>query len=480
MKQRLARLLFPAVRWVGGRYEGEHIDVVAALERGVGGFIVFGGEAAALAEWTGEVRRRSAVPLLIGADVERGAGQQFEGATALPPLAAIGALDDVETSRRAGELTARESLALGVNWIYAPVADVDLEPRNPIVGTRAFGSDPARVAAHVAGWIRGCHDGGGLSCAKHFPGHGRTRGDSHLELPTVAASTSELALDLAPFRAAIAAGVDSFMSAHVAYPALDPSGAPATLSARIIGDLLRAELGFDGLVVTDALIMEGVLENGGGEPEASVRALAAGCDALLYPADLDAVLAAAGAALGGELPEQRVADALRRIEAAASRVGGGGGGRVAAAADRDWAREVALRSLVAVRGEVAAVRGAVDLVTLDDDLGGPYPPGPRAAFAAALQGRGIDVREVGSPTGERPLLLALYCDIRGWKGRPGVSERGREAVRRLVAEVPDASLLLFGHPRLAHEVAGERVLSAWGGEPLMQEAAAAWLTGTRP
>jgi beta-glucosidase-like glycosyl hydrolase len=480
MKERLARLLFPGVRWNGSGFVGEHIDVEEALTRGVGGFIVFGGEVVALADWTREVRARSRVPLLIGADLERGAGQQFDGATPLPPLAALGALEEMATTRRAGEVTAREALAMGVNWVYAPVADVDLEPQNPIVGTRAFGTDPARVAAHVAAWIDGCHAGGALSCAKHFPGHGRTRGDSHLELPTVDADIADLEEDLVPFRAAVNAGVDSLMTAHVAYPALDATRAPATLSRPIIHDLLRRELGFDGLVVTDALIMEGVLEDGAGEGEAAVRAAAAGCDALLYPADVEGVLAALESALGGALPAAHVDEALARLDAAAERTINGAVGSVGESVDREWALDVAVRSLVGVRGSVSGLRGAVDLVTVDDDAGGPYPPGPRDRFASALRERGLDVREAGGIAGAaegRTMLVALYCDIRGWKGRPGVSEAGREAVRRVLSEAgDDATLVLFGHPRLANGLTGGRVLAAWGGEPLMQEAAAAWLT----
>jgi beta-N-acetylhexosaminidase len=174
------RLVFPALRWhseTGFTDERDTIDT--ALRLGAGGFCIFGGSAAAVSELTASLRQRSHVPLLIGSDLERGAGQQFPEATQLPPLAALGSLDDLTATRHAAELTAREALALGVNWIFAPVADVDLEPRNPIVGSRSFGTDPVRVAAQVAAWIDGCHAEGVLCCAKHFPGHGRTVDDSH-------------------------------------------------------------------------------------------------------------------------------------------------------------------------------------------------------------------------------------------------------------------------------------------------------------
>ncbi|MEX0908473.1 MAG: glycoside hydrolase family 3 N-terminal domain-containing protein, partial [Gemmatimonadaceae bacterium] len=254
----IRQLLLPAIRWdANAGYENERASIEQALELGVGGFALFGGEVEEVAKLTSELRERSGIPLLIGSDLERGAGQQFQGATGLPPLAAIGWLDDVDAVRRAARITAREARAVGVNWIYAPVADVDLEPDNPIIGTRAFGGDVARVARDVAAWIEACQAEGVLACAKHFPGHGRTTADSHATLPTVSLAAKELrATDFVPFESAIRAKVASIMSAHIAFPALDPSGTPATLSKRILGDILRDELGFGGLVVTDAMIME--------------------------------------------------------------------------------------------------------------------------------------------------------------------------------------------------------------------------------
>ncbi|MFW6080091.1 MAG: glycoside hydrolase family 3 protein, partial [Gemmatimonadota bacterium] len=304
----VARLFFPALRAdEDGGFDGSSVRIDEALERGVGGFILFGGDAGRVRELTRELHRRAARPLLIGSDLERGAGQQFAGATPLPPAAALGAIDDPAVTRRAGELTAREARALGIDWVYAPVADVDVEPRNPIVGTRAFGETPERVARHVAAWVEGCRAGGALSCAKHFPGHGRTVTDSHMELPRVDAERDVLESDMRPFIAAVRAGVDSIMTAHVAYAALEPTGGPATLSRAIVSGLLRGAIGFDGVVVTDALIMEGVQAEGAGEAGAAVAATAAGCDALLYPRELAEVAAALERAIErGTLPAERV------------------------------------------------------------------------------------------------------------------------------------------------------------------------------
>jgi beta-glucosidase-like glycosyl hydrolase len=470
----VARLLLPAVRWSGENgWSGYRDAIEGALEMGVGGFILFGGPVDEVRALTAELHSRSRHALLIASDLERGAGQQFRGATPLPPAAAIGWLDDPAITERAAELTAREARALGVNWIYAPVADVDLEPENPIIGVRAFGTDPDNVALHVAAWVRGCARGGALSCAKHFPGHGRTVGDSHVEKPTVRVDRAALEKDLAPFRSASEAGVDSVMTAHVAYPALDPDGQPATLSTRILVDLLRDGIGFEGLVVTDAIIMEGLTE-GGSEAKASVQALAAGCDVLLYPQDAESVIREVQAAIGdGRLSRRRVEDALNRTAAAAEKYASAPEGGYGWDDDRRWALDIAVRSLRVCRG-TPELPARVRLEEVEDDLGGPWPPYPRDAFPAALRAAGIEIADDGAP------LVAVYSDIRAWKGRPGISAAAREKVRAITEAHPDATVVLFSHPRLAHELPTARnLLAAWGGEAIMQQAAVAWLTGTK-
>jgi beta-glucosidase len=470
----VARLLLPALRWnPDSGWEADRAAIERGLSLGVGGFILFGGEARAVRDLTAELHARAPHPLLVASDLERGAGQQFRGCTPLPPAAALGALDDADAVRRAGELTAREARAVGVNWIYAPVADVDLEPENPIIGVRAFGTSSHGVAASVAAWVAGCAAGGALSCTKHYPGHGRTVGDSHIERPTVDVPREALEEDLRPFRAAVAAGVDAMMTAHVAYPALDPSEVPATLSRPILEGVLRGEMGFAGLVVTDALIMEGLTEDMS-EAQAGVLALAAGCDVLLYPGDEAAVIAAVEAAVAeGRLPRARVEEALARVAAAAARVAGGPTGTWAGDEDRRWALATAVRTLRVVRGDPRLPEGPFRLVEIEDDAGGPYPPYPRTALPAALAAAGRAPSDEGAP------VVALYSDIRAWKGRPGISVAARARLAEVTAAHPDATVLLFSHPRLAAEIPSARhVLAMWGGEGIMQDAAVAWLTGT--
>jgi len=471
-----AKLFYPAIRWDAQHgFEAQHRAIDTALELGVGGFIVFGGPAEQVASLTERIHGASPHPLLIGADLERGAGQQFAGATALPPLAALGSLDSLDDVRHAGSITAREARSLGVNWIYAPDCDLDIEPDNPIIGTRSFGRDPEKVARLAALWIEGCQGEKALACAKHFPGHGRTTTDSHAELPRVDASASELrGADLVPFRAAIAAGVASVMSAHVQFPAFDDSGAPATLSPKILRELLRDELGFRGLVVTDALIMEGVL--GGGESEAVVRALDAGCDCLLYPNDLAKSVAAVESAIAsGRLDEERIEGALQRRERWA-KWAAIAASPAPAQDDSAWAKQLAERAVHRIGSAELKVQSPSVVIVVDDDIGGPYPLPSREPFLETLSESGVRLLSEDDPDARTaPAIIALYADIRAWKGRPGYSEKSIKRVRELVAArgANGVTAVLFSHPRLAPSLGLDvPMLCAWGGEEVMQRAAA--------
>ena len=463
----IGHLVLPALRWRddAGAYVMDGGTLEQAFALGVGGFILFGGTAEAAARLTAELRERAGRPLLVGADLERGAGQQFDGLSEWPPPAALAALG-LDGVRAAARATAREALQVGVNWVFAPVADLDAEAANPIVQSRSFGPDPEAVARCVAGWVRAAQDEGALACVKHFPGHGRTRQDSHREVPTVEAGRDLLEADLTPFRAGIAAGVAAVMTAHVRYRALDPAGLPATVSAPILR-LLRQELGFHGLVVTDALIMEAAA--GAGGPADQVRA---GVDLLLYPRDLAATVAALDEGLlDGSLPEGRAVAALHRYETALARLEEsrvmGHESRVtpahaeaAAAADR-------LLAAPPLRGAAPRLRLPLELVIVDDDVGGPYPASPSSHVAAALGSR--------AGAGGSRVVLA-FCEPRGWKGRAGFGEATRAELAR---HAPAADLVvLFGHPRLVAEIPGTApVLAGWHRQRPMQEAAARRLAG---
>ena len=473
-----ARLVFPVIRWSAeSGFGAEQPAIARALELGVGGFIIFGGTAEAVAALTSDLERRAGRPLLFGSDLERGAGQQFEGLTQLPPPAALAALGDLDAIRQAAAITAAEARSVGIDWLFAPVADLDVLPDNPIVQTRAFGADPGAVASAVSAWIESAQAGGALACVKHYPGHGRTHTDSHAGVPVVDAPRAVLEEnDLRPFAAAIAAGVASVMTAHVAFPALDPSGRPATFSPQIIGEL-RARHGFGGPVVTDALIMEGALgERSPGR--AAVEALGAGADFLLYPPDTPAVVAALGEAIeSGHLDESRVREALARYETALSRVVATRSSRARpASADepRDHAAAAAaMADRIVSAGAPAALphlSAPFSLEVVDDDLGGPYPPGPSSVLADTLTSLGLPIGGAGSG----PRIAAVFAEPRAWKGRAGLSEAARRRVAELVGDA--ALIVLFAHSRIAEELPSRvPVLVAWHRLPLMQAAAARWI-----
>ena len=465
------RLVLPALRWreeTGFTHELEAVE--SALSYGAGGFILFGGTAEAVMELTDRLHRSAGRALLIASDLERGAGQQVRGLSELPPPRALASLHDPAVLRGAGILTAVEALSVGINWVLAPVADLDLEPENPIVQTRAFGEDPETVAAAVAAWVVGCEAAGALACAKHFPGHGRTRTDSHMTLPVVETSREVLERsDLLPFRAALGAGVSSVMTAHVAYPALDPSGAPATFSKPIL-DLLRNDLGFDGLIVSDALMMEGA--SAGRSPGAiGVGALRAGVDLLLYPNEPAAVAEALGRAAAEDSGvAARVEESLHRYDLALRVTASEGRPERlppsgSALATSDW-----LLSGPMLRGATPRLTPPIELVIVDDDQGSPWPVSPNTWMTEALAQKGVPLGPGGSK------VVLAFAEPRASKGRSGFSPAN---AARLAEEGRSAALtVLFTHPRLLGSLeGGGPVLLAWHRQRLMQEAAARWIAG---
>lgn len=465
------RLILPALRANAENGFGHEAARIAdALDLGVGGFIVFGGTVESVRRLTADLLRRAGRPLLLASDLERGAGQQVAGLTQFPPPLALAALEDAAVVRWAGAVTAQEARAVGINWVFAPVADLDVLPDNPIVQTRAFGNDANRVASLVRNWIEGCQEAGALACAKHFPGHGRTTVDSHIALPVVSHPAADLRTqDLLPFRIAVECGVASVMTAHVAYPALDPSGLPATLSGPILAEL-REALGFDGLVVTDALIMDAALV-GRRESDAAVEAIQAGVDLLLYPNDARRVRDALEQALvSGTLPPARLAESLARYERALTVATSPTPPVTRGPFDSADALADALLAQGMLRGSVPDLRGPLDLVVVDDDLGGPFPPGPSDWTRQVL-----GPERVGRYEGGSRVVLA-FAEPRAWKGRSGFGAASRDA---LAHTAPDADLIvLFGHPRLATELPSDApILLAWHRQRLMQEAVGRWLLG---
>jgi beta-N-acetylhexosaminidase len=270
-----------------------------------------------------QMQAKSKLPLLIGADFERGTAMRYDEGTSFPTAMAVAAGGDPKDAYTMGKITALEARATGVQWAYAPDADVNNNPANPIINTRSFGENPQRVADFVSAFVKGAEDHGALATAKHFPGHGDTSADSHIDLPVISASRERLEhLEFVPFRAAISARVGSIMTGHLSVPALEPDrNTPATLSSNILQGVLRKELGFQGLIVTDAMDMGGITVRYA-PGEATVRAVAAGVDCVLMPPVPDAAFEALqGAVKSGRISKERLDESVRRILQAKAQLG---------------------------------------------------------------------------------------------------------------------------------------------------------------
>jgi beta-N-acetylhexosaminidase len=388
------------------------------------------------AELLNRLQQDSKLPLLFAADFERGVTMRLRGSTPFPHAMAFGAAGKEEYAKSFGRITAEESRAVGVHWNFFPDADVNSNPANPIINTRSFGEDPEQVGDLVAAYIRGARAGGMMTTAKHFPGHGDTATDSHLSVAQVTGDRARLnSVELPPFRKAIAAGVDSVMVAHVTVPALesDPNRV-ATTSPAIVSDLLKHELGFQGIVVTDALDMAGLTRlYAANIGRAAVDAFKAGSDLLLIPADLEASYnAVLEAARSGEIPSARLdASVLKLLKAKA-------------ALGLNKARLVDVNALPEIIGKpenlALGQQVADDAITLVRDNGKMLPLKQSGTVKSGLPYQ--QVIEVHN----RVVAVVLSEDVR--------TESGRALERAIKARVPDANVI-YVDPRIATAMSDE-------------------------
>jgi beta-N-acetylhexosaminidase len=420
------------------------------LAEGLGGVVLYARNVEnreQLAGLTASIRAERE-DVLVAVDEEGGDVTRLEAAegSSYPGNAALGAVDDVELTEEVAVALGADLRAAGVNIDLAPVADVNSNPLNPIIGVRSFGSDPDLVSRHVAAFVLGLQSVGVAACAKHFPGHGDTAVDSHLELPTVTADRATLLeRELPPFRAAVEAGAKSLMTAHIRMPTLDDM--PATLSSLFLTELLRGELRFEGMVMTDALEMRAISATVGVE-EGAVRAIAAGADALCLGHDLgeDAVdaltRAVVDAVAAGRLREERVADAAQRVREVA----------LWAAAPRSPARpnaarrEEAARRAVLRSGQARLTRRPVviELATTPSIAVGDRP-GPGEALCRLLpepelirldEGDGPDSFE--PQPGRQLVVVARDAHRHDWQ---------RRAIESLLRAAPDTVVVEVGLPQ---------------------------------
>jgi len=433
-----ARLVFPGFT-VGKQDPREAEDLVRL---GVGGFCLYRGTPRTVAALTARLRRAAKRPLLICADYEEGAWVHVPGSTPLPTSLGVGASGSEAVAREKGRITAREARAMGVDWVLAPVLDLLSEPKNPIVNLRAFSDDPKEAARLAKAFLSGLRDGGALGCLKHFPGHGSTTEDSHLDLPTVRAPLALLKKrELAPFKA-LARGADAVMLGHLVVPALDRSRLPITLSA--FGPKLLRRWGFRGLIASDALDM-GAIAKHWGERDAALLALRGGTDILLVPQDARSLVAELRVEASRDAAfAKRCAEAGRRLDAALARVQSPRPPMsvVGGAAHR-------LRAAPLFRACAAWMRPpfgpAPERVAYFEPQGGPLQG---AAFVAAMRRSRVVVRVArdGKSRKGEALVAGIFVGPRAYSGRIRLDEKARARLSAALRAAPGACAVSFGSP----------------------------------
>ena len=461
------------------RWELSNEDLKQLLEAGVGGVILLGGTATELQQRCRTFQRWAGRPLLLCADVEEGVGQRFEGASWLVPPMALGRLHQkvpkraVHLAEEYGRCCGNQAKRCGLNWVLAPVCDVNSNPDNPVINVRAWGEDPETVGELAGSFQRGLAATGVLGCAKHFPGHGDTAIDSHLELPVLQHSRQRLeALELRPFRTLIKEGVSSVMTAHLLIPSLDQHW-PATLSPDVLTSLLRVDLGFNGLIVTDALVMEAIsAKHSAGE--AAVLAFAAGADLILMPADaIEAIDALCVALRSGRIPMSRLNDSLNRRKAALDSISIASDSasttddhRIETADERTLTLKLVQESLdisSPKTSSVAAING-INLIRVDGVLPCPVLPteAPALSLPKSLGFQPVLCHPLGiSPwedplnplaplalnrLGSGPVFLQLFIRGNPFQANRSIREPWTEALKQLINANRLFGLVVYGSP----------------------------------
>lgn len=514
LEEKVGQLFVPAVAAVYSHRDGPNVRQARELvhKYHVGGFYLAGGTVTDVAIVTNILQQESKLPLLISADLEAGLrmhlGSGFPrfvvlGGTALPSCMAIGATGDPQSAYESGRITAKEARAIGIHWVYGPVADVNSNPRNPIINTRSYGEDPAQVAAMVEAYVRGAQEERVIATLKHFPGHGDTEQDTHLQLPSLPFDQARLdAVEFVPFKAGIKAGVKSVMTAHIALPGIDPEKRPATLSPVIIDGLLRGHLGFDGLIITDGMIMQGVTDHYG-PAEAAIRAIEAGADVILLPADLaQASSGLLDAARSGRISEARLDKSVRLMLAAKAWVGldrqrlvkvenitdivGAPQSEKTADAMFD-----AAMTLLRNQGAVMPLRpdSRVHVVTMTDEpnfqigdaLSAVMKPAVRSVALSHLWNESSADAISRTVDAVRPadvIVLGIYLSIGPWKGQLGFSPALQKFFDQVASLKKPVVTITFGDPYVIEKLPTTDVmLAAYSGARKAEEAAGRALLG---
>ncbi|MBP5972637.1 beta-glucosidase [Brasilonema sp. CT11] len=444
---------------------------------GVGGVILLGGSAGELAIRTQQLQKWAKTPLLIAADIEEGVGQRFSGSTWFPPPMALASIFrknqklGLDYAQKMGAITAQEALAIGINWVLAPVVDVNNNPDNPVINVRAFGETPDEVSQLACAFICGAKTHRVLTTAKHFPGHGDTAVDSHLDLPVIPHSLQRLAeVELPPFAAVIASGVDTVMSAHLLIPSLDPE-LPATLSHKILTEQLRQKLGFSGLITTDALVM-GAIANRYGATEAVVMAVEAGADILLMPVDPKETISAVFSAVeSGRISRSRIRESVERIWQAKSKIScepvmtTGFIERTAQKDSLEIVGEILQQSQI-IHGSALALEQLIDVIKLNnkqkvnlyniiivDEIVSCNYLDKNAPVITLTTNLGYQIQIVDSQTQNtsnleenHPTLLQVFIRGNPFRGSAGLTKAAEDLFKKLLTTKDLQAFVLYGSP----------------------------------
>ena len=452
LRERLAQLIMVGWREERPGTEASRRRLERLLARcPAGGILIFGhGSAMDMTRFIRSLPKPAGLRMLVSVDLEDGLGERCDEVPRLPNAMAVGASGDARLAFLHGRSVGLQARRVGIDIAFAPVSDVNTNPLNPIINIRSFGGDPKAVSRMAAAWTRGCQSAGVLACAKHFPGHGDTSKDSHLMLPTGKG-------ELAPFRAAVRAGVGTVMTAHVIFPAFDRKR-PATLSKAVLTGILRKRLGFRGLVVTDGFAMKGIASHYG-EGRAAVMALNAGCDVILAPRDPGTLLDSMEAAYRRrELTDAVVDAAVARVEAARRRAGRIGPRSVgeAEAYVRAARRIVARRGVAWVRGKAAPPGKSTLWVVVDDDTrrssAGELVDLLRRRHPKAKVLLLRDGKRLPAPPSGRfdAAVVAVFAKMIYNKGRIRVAPALLRAAKRAAGR--KATAVLFGSPYVANDL----------------------------
>ncbi|MEE9543374.1 MAG: glycoside hydrolase family 3 N-terminal domain-containing protein [Thermodesulfobacteriota bacterium] len=462
------------------RLEGERLSSASYRDRalqlarkGIGGFIVFGGENInETRDFIAELQGASDTLLFIASDIERGVGQQIKGATDFPSLMAIAAMigkdktDDLRLFANSVKAIAEESAYMGINMPLIPVLDVNTNPENPIICTRAFSDDSKEVARLGSIYIKTIEESGLISSAKHFPGHGDTSIDSHISLPVISKSLKDLTdTDIWPFAEAIKQGVSSIMLGHISVPALD--SLPATISKKITTGLLRRELGYEGLILTDALIMHALKD----VTDICTKSLNAGADILLLPADADSAVAELKDSVkSGAVSEETIHTAKERILKYKSEIKNLQSTEPDYEKNKKLSAQITDKSITLVK-ETAGVLPITKDQNLtiiiageeSDPAASPHSPLkellPDSSRVHYLS-KGNPLEAFSVKGSEEIVIIAIFTNVAAWHGSSGIGEEEKIILRKLVKESGRAIVLSFGSPYVLRDFQEADVLIA--------------------